>query len=85
MTTYEVGTPDGILHTIEAITHVRDSNGLTLLVDGGKAVAMFPVFSWMRLASSVVEPGTGTTEVISTEAGETTTSGEVAAPAASGE
>ncbi|QBF27168.1 hypothetical protein EXN22_16260 [Pseudomonas tructae] len=53
MTSYEVSTPDGVLHLIEAVTHVRDSNGLTLLVDGGKAVAMFPVFSWMRMSAQV--------------------------------
>lgn len=50
MTKYEVSTPDGVLHRIEAVTHTRDTNGLTLLVDGGKAVAMFPVFNWMRVA-----------------------------------
>lgn len=49
MAQYEVKTPDGVLHDIEAVTHVRDSNGLTLLGDEGKTVAMFPSFSWMRL------------------------------------
>jgi len=81
-TTYEVSTPDGVLHTIDALTHVRDSNGLTLLSDGGKAVAMFPVFSWMRQVPAVVE---STDTASSNNASETTTSGEVVAPAASGE
>lgn len=78
MSQYEVSTPDGVLHRVEAVTRVRDSNGLTLLVEGGKAVAMFPVFNWMRLVNVVVDTGTSSTS-------ETTTSGEVVAPAASGE
>lgn len=79
MTQYEVSTPDGVLHTIEAATHVRDSNGLTLLIDGGKSVAMFPVFNWMRVQSVVADTSA------STNTSETTASREVAAPAATGE
>lgn len=79
MTKYEVKTPDGVVHRIEASTHVLDSNGLTLYVDGGKAVAIFSKFEWMReaVADTVVEVGLGA----SADSG----AGEVVAPVASGE
>ncbi len=50
MSSYRVKTDDQT-HVIEAFTHTRDSNGLTLLTDGGKAIAMFPTFSWMVIAT----------------------------------
>lgn len=76
MTKYEVSTPDGVLHQIEAVTHTRDTNGLTLLVDGGKAVAMFPVFNWMRVAAVEAEVVAAPKE--SAESGEAGTSSPVA-------
>ncbi|MFJ1336772.1 hypothetical protein ACIKP7_01370 [Pseudomonas caricapapayae] len=79
MTKYEVSTPDGVLHRIDAVTHTRDTNGLTLLVDGGKAVAMFPVFNWMRVAAAETEAGAAPKE--SAESGEVGTT----SPAAEGE
>lgn len=78
MTKYEVSTPDGVLHIIEAVTHVRDSNGLTLLVDGGKSVAMFPVFTWMRQTATVIDTPAVTLPT-------STASAEVSTPAATGE
>ncbi|MDH0042445.1 hypothetical protein [Pseudomonas juntendi] len=80
MSQYEVSTPDGVLHNIEAATHVRDSNGLTLLVDGGKAVAMFPVFNWMRLVTVVLDTGTGSSTSTTDPS-----SSEVVAPSLNGE
>ncbi|MDM9555607.1 hypothetical protein QU926_18460 [Pseudomonas asiatica] len=86
MTKYEVKTPDGLVHRIEALTHVLDSNGLTLYVSAGAAAAIFPKFDWMRQVQSVVaDPVTGTENTASSNAGDSTTSGEVVAPAATGE
>ncbi|PIK76372.1 hypothetical protein [Pseudomonas sp. 382] len=80
MTQYQVKDPDGVVHRIEAVTHVLDSNGLTLYASAGVVVAIFPKFSWMRQQQAVVvESTTGA------EASESTTSGEVVAPAATGE
>lgn len=78
MTQYEVKTADGVLHSIEAVTHVHDSFGLTLYLSAGRAAAIFPKFEWMRQTAVAAEqaPATGTTS---------TTSGEVVAPAATGE
>lgn len=78
MSQYEIKDPDGQVHRIEAVTHVLDSNGLTLYASAGVVVAIFPRFSWMRQQQAVVQ------EPI-TDAGEATTSGEVVTPAASGE
>ncbi|MNJ61497.1 hypothetical protein D3C77_572890 [compost metagenome] len=78
MTRYEISTPDGLLHRVDAMTHVRDTNGLTLYVEGGKAVAMFPMFNWMRVAT---EDAAVPTEPEANATG----AGEVASPAASGE
>lgn len=78
MTQYQVKDPDGVVHRIEAVTHVLDSNGLTLYASAGVVVAIFPKFSWMRQQQAVVEES-------ATEAGESTDSGEVVTPAASGE
>lgn len=78
MTQYQVKDPDGVVHRIEAVTHVLDSNGLTLYASAGVVVAIFPKFSWMRQQQAVVEES-------ATEAGESTTSGEVVGPAATGE
>lgn len=80
MTQYQVKDPDGVVHRIEAVTHVLDSNGLTLYASAGVVVAIFPRFSWMRQLQAVVDESPSTTD-----AGETTTSGEVVAPAATGE
>ena len=79
MTKYEVKTSDGVIHRIEASTHVLDSNGLTLYVDGGKAVAIFAKFEWMREAAAE------TAAVVEPEAPADTGSGEVVTPVASGE
>ncbi|MCE0854017.1 hypothetical protein LU689_29390 [Pseudomonas asiatica] len=78
MTQYQVKDPDGVVHRIEAVTHVLDSNGLTLYASAGVVVAIFPKFSWMRQQQAVVEDS-------ATEEGESTDSGEVVTPAASGE
>lgn len=83
MTQYQVKDPDGVVHRIEAVTHVLDSNGLTLYASAGAVVAIFPRFSWMRQLQAVVEEQTSTTGT--TSADETSTSGEVVAPAATGE
>ncbi|MNP28219.1 hypothetical protein D3C76_1211740 [compost metagenome] len=80
MTQYQVKDPDGVVHRIEAVTHVLDSNGLTLYASAGVVVAIFPKFSWMRQQQAVVEEPASTTD-----SGESTTSGEVVAPAATGE
>ncbi|MCE1084720.1 hypothetical protein LU642_29505 [Pseudomonas asiatica] len=79
MTQYEVKDSDGQVHRIEAVTHVLDSNGLTLYASAGAAVAIFPRFAWVRQVQAVVADTTVT------DAGESTASGEVVAPAASGE
>lgn len=79
MTQYEVKDYDGQVHRIEAVTHVLDSNGLTLYASAGAAVAIFPKFAWVRQVQAVVADTT------STDTSESTTSGEVAAPAATGE
>ncbi|MCE0853009.1 hypothetical protein LU689_24155 [Pseudomonas asiatica] len=84
MTQYEIKDTDGQVHRIEAVTHVLDSNGLTLYASAGVVVAIFPKFAWMRQVQAVVE-STSSTDTASGEAGETTTSGEVVSPAASGE
>lgn len=78
MSQYEIKDPDGQIHRIEAVTHVLDSNGLTLYASAGVVVAIFPRFSWMRQQQAVVEDS-------ATEAGESTDSGEVVTPAATGE
>lgn len=86
MAQYEVKDPDGQVHRIEAVTHVLDSNGLTLYATGSAAVAIFPKFAWMRQVQAVVaDSATGTDDTSTTNAGETTPSGEVVAPAAAGE
>lgn len=86
MAQYEIKDPDGQIHRIEAVNHVLDSNGLTLYATGSAVVAIFPKFAWMRQVQAVVaDPATGTDDTSSTSAGETTTSGEVVAPAATGE
>lgn len=79
MTQYEVKTADGVMHSIEAVTHVHDSLGLTLYLPAGRAAAIFPKFEWMRQKAVAAEqaPTAGTTS--------NTTSGEVVAPAATGE
>ena len=79
MTQYQVKDPDGVVHRIEALTHVLDSNGLTLYASAGVVVAIFPKFSWMRQQQAVVEEPTSTTDSSGTD------SGEVVAPAATGE
>ncbi|WP_442108198.1 hypothetical protein [Pseudomonas sp. NUPR-001] len=81
--TYEVKDPDGQVHRIGALTHVLDSNGLTLYATAGVVVAIFPKFAWMRQVQAVVTETTTDSSV--TDAGEATTSGEVVAPAATGE
>ncbi|WJR24947.1 hypothetical protein LU687_011370 [Pseudomonas asiatica] len=78
MSQYEIKDPDGQIHRIEAVTHVLDSNGLTLYASAGVVVAIFPRFSWMRQQQAVVEDS-------ATEAGESTDSGEVVTPAETGE
>ncbi|WP_442108705.1 hypothetical protein [Pseudomonas sp. NUPR-001] len=79
MTKYEVKTADGVIHRIEASTHVLDSNGLTLYVDGGKAVAIFAKFEWMR------EAATETSVAVQPEAPADSGAGEVVTPVAGGE
>ncbi|AXQ48905.1 MULTISPECIES: hypothetical protein [Pseudomonas] len=81
MSQYEVKTADGVVHRIEAITHTNDSLGLTLYGQAGSTVGIFPKIEWMRLVPAVVE----STDTASTSSGEATTSGEVVAPAATGE
>jgi len=81
MSQYEVKTADGVVHRIEAITHTNDSLGLTLYGQAGSTVGIFPKIEWMRLVPSVVE----STDTASTTTGESTTSGEVVAPAATGD
>ncbi|AGA72640.1 MULTISPECIES: hypothetical protein [Pseudomonas] len=81
MSQYEVKTADGVVHRIEAITHTNDSLGLTLYGQAGSTVGIFPKIEWMRLVPAVVE----SSDTASSNAGETNTSGEVAAPAATGE
>lgn len=80
MSQYEVKDPDGAVHRIEAVTHVLDSNGLTLYASAGVVVAIFPKFSWMRQQQAVVEESTSTADTTSTDGVETTNS-----PAAEGE
>ncbi|MNM07769.1 hypothetical protein D3C81_178210 [compost metagenome] len=80
MSQYEVKTADGVVHRIEAVTHTNDSLGLTLYGQAGSTVGIFPKIEWMRLVPAVVEVAEP-----ATDAGETTTSGEVAAPAATGD
>jgi hypothetical protein len=79
MSQYEIKDPDGQVHRIEAVNHVLDSNGLTLYAYGSSVVAIFPKFAWMRQVQAVVADTT------STDTSESTTSGEVVAPAATGE
>ncbi|WP_332774424.1 hypothetical protein [Pseudomonas sp. ESBL1] len=55
MAQYEVKTFDGVVHRIEAVTHVLDSNGLTFYANGGVVEAIFPKFEWMRQAQAAVE------------------------------
>jgi len=81
MSQYEVKTADGVVHRIEAITHTNDSLGLTLYGQAGSTVGIFPKIEWMRLVPAVVE----SSDTASTSTGESTTSGEVVAPAATGE
>ncbi|KPM67597.1 hypothetical protein HB13667_06010 [Pseudomonas putida] len=81
MSQYEVKTADGVVHRIEAVTHTNDSLGLTLYGLAGSTVGIFPKIEWMRLVPAVVE----SSDSASTDAGEPTTSGEVVAPAATGE
>ena len=81
MSQYEVKTADGVVHRIEAITHTNDSLGLTLYGSAGSTVRIFPKIEWMRLVPAVVE----SSDTASSNAGESTTGGEVAAPAATGE
>lgn len=57
-TTYEVKTPDGLMHRIEAVTHTLDSNGLNLYAANGVVTAIFPRFEWMRQDHVVAEPPT---------------------------
>lgn len=80
MIKYEVKTPDGLMHRIEAVTHVHDSNGLTLYASAGAVVAIFPKFEWMRQSTAVAEDSAGPGQLPGDSS-----SGEVAAPAASGE
>lgn len=54
MIQYEIKTPDGQIHRIEAMNHTNDSLGLTLYMTGSAAVAVFPKFEWMRLTQNVV-------------------------------
>lgn len=83
MTQYQVKTPDGVVHRIEAVTHVNDSLGLTLYATAGGTAAIFPRFEWMRLVPAVVDQPADSSST--TSASETTNSGEVVAPAATGE
>lgn len=78
MTQYQIKDTDGQVHRIEAVTHVLDSNGLTLYASAGVVVAIFPKFAWMRQVQAVVEQST---ETIATDS----TTEEVASPVASGE
>lgn len=75
---YEVKTPDGVVHRIDALTHVLDSNGLSLYVTGGGAAAIFPKFDWMRQTAKVIETPAVTLP-------STTENAEVSTPAATGE
>lgn len=54
MISYEIKTPDGLIHRIEALNHVNDSLGLTLYKEGSGVVAIFPRFEWMRQVNAVV-------------------------------
>lgn len=78
MSQYEVKDPDGQVHRIEAINHTNDSLGLTLYAAGSAVVAIFPKFAWMRQVQAVVAQPEAPAN---TDNG----SGEVVAPAASGE
>lgn len=78
---YEVKTTDGVVHRIDALTHVLDSNGLTLYVTAGSAAAIFPKFEWMRQSAQVAEAPVTTLP----STAEATDSSEVSAPVASGE
>lgn len=81
MSIYKVSTGEGssaYMHIVTANTHVRDSNGLTLINALGQQVAMFPTFNWM-LVDEAEKKEAATTEPKATEE-ETTSS-----PAASGE
>ncbi|WP_136474537.1 hypothetical protein [Pseudomonas sp. DG56-2] len=83
MTQYEIKDTDGQVHRIEAVTHVLDSNGLTLYASAGVVVAIFPKFAWMRQVQAVVADSSA--DSTSAPSAEETTSGEVVAPAATGE
>lgn len=76
MSLYKVNTGDQT-HAVTAFTHVRDSNGLTLVSEGGKQVAMFPSFNWMLVTESE------SAETPATE--EPSGDSSVTSPAASGE
>lgn len=75
MTQYEIKDPDGQVHRIEAVTHVLDSNGLTLYASAGVVVAIFPKFAWMRQVRAVVEE---TATPVEEPAGDAGTSSPVA-------
>lgn len=75
---YEVKTPDGVVHRIDALTHVLDSNGLTLYVTAGSAAAIFPKFDWMRQVAQVVDTPANTLP-------SSTDNAEVSTPVAAGE
>ncbi|WP_207877459.1 hypothetical protein [Pseudomonas sp. 32_A] len=85
MSQYEIKDPDGQVHRIEAVTHVLDSNGLTLYASAGVVVAIFPKFSWMRQQQAVVKEPVSTGEAGNTEPEEPAHGAEVASPVAAGE
>lgn len=78
MIQYQVKDLDGVVHHIEAVTHVLDSNGLTLYSSVGVVVAIFPKFAWMRQTQAVIAQPEEQAKAVSG-------SDEVAAPAATGE
>lgn len=67
MTKYEVKDPYGQVHTIEASSHVLDSNGLSLYVSAGVVAAIFPAFAWMRQVQAVASDQVAGTESASAE------------------
>ncbi|MDA3152277.1 hypothetical protein JR313_20190 [Pseudomonas aeruginosa] len=54
MSSYEVKTSDGIVHKVEANTHIIDSIGLHLYAEAGRVVAVFRTFEWVCVTPAVV-------------------------------
>lgn len=85
MSIYEIKTSDSTIHQVTAVTHIRDSYGLTLYAEGGQVAAMFTTFDWMRVSEPAAPAPEEPKEKVDLSVYENTPAEVVNTPVAEGE